>query len=126
MTTHTLIAQADIFGKVSPPPGVASYDTQAGGGIGLIAFVSTLLQIATVLLGLWVFMQFFFAGYEYVTSSGDTGAHNKVKDRLTMSITGLVIIVGSYSIAALLGLIFFGDATFIINPKLESIVPTTP
>lgn len=126
MTTHTLIAQTDIFGKVSPPPGVASYDAQAGGGIGLIAFVSTLLQIATVLLGLWVFMQFFFAGYEYVTSSGDTGAHNKVKDRLTMSITGLVIIVGSYSIAALLGLIFFGDATFIINPKLESIVPTTP
>ena len=37
-----------------------------------------------------------------------------------MTAIGLAIIVGAYTLAAIIGLIFFGDATFILSPELYS------
>jgi hypothetical protein len=119
MLNSVQLAASNVFGTVSPPPGVQAYDAKAGGEIGLIVFISSMLQLVTVIAGVWVLFQFFLAGFDYITANGNTAANTKVKDRLTFSIIGLVIIVGSYSIAALLGLILFGDATFIIQPKLQ-------
>jgi hypothetical protein len=125
-TAGKLLAQVDesVFGTIEPPAGVAAYDQQAGGEIGLVVFISTLLRVATVIAGVWVLFQFFLAGYQYITANGDTSAHTKVKDRLTMCIVGLAIIAGAYLAAGVIGLIFFGDATFILNPTIES--PTAP
>lgn len=115
-------AQADIFGKISAPAGVDKYNAKAGvGGIGLILFVSNLIRLTTVVAGIWVFINFIMAGWIYITSSGDASAHAKVSSKMTMSIMGLMIIVGAYTIAALLGLIIFGDASYILNPKLKGI-----
>lgn len=112
----------DIFGQMSPPPGVATFDTAAGGpdAIGIVYFASNLLQVATIIAGVFVLFQLIMAGYTYITASGDSGAHNKVKDRVTMSFLGLALIVASYTIAGLIGLLFFSDASFILNPKLPS------
>lgn len=117
-----LLSVLQVFGSISPPPGVSNYDNAAGGEIGIVAFFSTLLQIGTLIAGIYVLIQLIIAGWEYITADGANGA-NKVKDRFTYSIIGLVIIVTSYAIAALIGFILFGDATFIINPRLDSIVP---
>lgn len=121
MLLPTLIALTDaeqVFGKIKPPEGVEKYDQLAGGGIGLLIFISRIIQIATIVGGIWVFFNFILAGLEYITSNGDTGAHNKVKDKLTMSIIGLVIIVVSYAVMALLGLILTGRADFFLNPQI--------
>ncbi len=117
-------ADADLFGTLTPPAGVTAFDAAAGGGenIGLIIFISNLLQVATIIAGVWVLFQLILAGYQYITANGDTGAHNKVKDRVTMSLLGLAIIVASYTVAGVIGLIFFGNAAFILNPQL----PTPP
>lgn len=114
----------DVFGSIKSPPGVEYFDQQAGGGaaggaIGLLLFFSRALQIVTLISGIWVFVQIILAGYDYVSSNGDTAAHNRVKDRVTMSVIGLTIIVASYGIAALIGLLLFNDPTFILQPKLE-------
>lgn len=120
---------SDVFGQVTPPAGVQKYDAlaQASGdaqSIGLLIFLSYAVRVATIIAGIYVFINFILAGYEYITSNGDTGAHNKVKDRLTMSIIGLVIIGVSYMIVALLSLIITGEAGFFLNPTIPS--PVTP
>lgn len=128
MLLATLLAQAttnsDVFGQVSPPPGVAAYNTASGGDIGIWVFVGTLLRVGTVIAGLWVLLNIFLAGFQYITAGGDSGAHNKVKDRITNSVIGLALIVGSYTIAGIIGLLFFGDALFILNPTITG--PGTP
>lgn len=119
MPSPKLLAQADIFGEVTPPAGVGQFDQAAGGGdaIGLLVFISSGIRLFTIVAGLFVMLNFFLAGYEYITA-GDSKAHQKVRERLTTSIIGLVIIVSAYTVIGLIGLIFFGNAGYIINPVI--------
>lgn len=118
------LAQADTvnpFGQVSPPPGVADFNAQVGGGpndIGLFLFFNSLITIFTVVAGLWVLLNLLLAGYQYITGSGDSSTHQKVRDRITMSVIGLVIMVSAYTIVGIIGLLFFGDAAFFLNPTI--------
>lgn len=121
-----------IFGSVSPPPGVAQYNDLVGGvvggpdgeRIGLFIFVSRAIQVFTIVAGLIVFFNFIIAGFTYISSEGNPKAHEEVKNRLTYSVIGLIIIVCAYTIIALLSLLIFGDASFILNPQIAG--PTTP
>lgn len=123
MFLGTLIAQADIFGTVDKPAGVAKFDTASNGDIGLLTFISTLIQVLTVVAGLWVFFQFIAAGYEFISSNGDAGAYNKAKDRILMSVIGIIVVTSAYTIAALVGLLVFGDASFILKPTIPTAGP---
>lgn len=109
-----------IFGEVEAPPGVAQYDKKITGteGIGILLFVSNLIRIFTVIAGLYVLINILYAGFIYISSSGDTKAHTQATGIFMNSLIGLLIIVGSYALAGIIGLIFFGDATFIINPQV--------
>src|SRR5258708_4985022 len=95
----TLLAQGandPVFGQITPPKGVDRYNAAAGAAgnnIGLILFLSNVIKIATIVAGVWVLFNFVLAGYTYITSEGDTGAATKVKDQITNSVIGLVIIV---------------------------------
>jgi len=109
----------ETFGKIAKPVGVGRFDA-ATGGIGLLGFVSALIQLGTVVAGLWVMFNFIMAGYTYITSSGDSAAHGKVAQKITNSVAGLIIIVLAYAFAALIGLLFFGKADYILNPTLRS------
>ncbi len=115
----TTLAQAEdsVFGTVSPPPGITDYD-KAAQGIGLIPFLSNLIRIITIAGGIFVMVNILYAGWIYISSSGDASAHEKVANTITYSVVGLAIIVFSYTAAALAGTIFFGDATFILNPTI--------
>lgn len=107
-----------IFGNVTPPQGVAAYDAAAGGDIGLLLFVSNMIKLVTVAAGLFVVFNVVYAGIMYVSSMGESSVHAKVRDQLTYSVIGLVLIAASYAIAILIGFIFFGDPDFIINPTI--------
>ena len=112
-----IAATTSVFGEVSPPPGVADYD-KAAGGIGLVLFLSNLIRIITIAGGVFVMANILYAGWIYISSSGDASAHEKVTNTVTYSVVGLAIIVGSYAAAALAGAIFFGDANFILSPTI--------
>lgn len=112
---------ADIFGSIVPPAGVSKYDAEAagsGGGLGLMIFFSNIVKLMTIVAGLWVFVNFLLAGWSIVTGSGDSGATKKAYDKILYSVIGLVIIVGSYTLIALVSLLLFGKADFILNPTI--------
>lgn len=122
-------AQDSVFGKVDAPPGVQQYNDQVGGenGIGLILFMSNLIRIATIIAGIIVFVNFILAGYSYISSDGSAKVNEEVKNKLTYSVIGLLLIVASYTIIAIISLLLFGRADFILNPTITgpTTVPTT-
>lgn len=110
-----------VIGGVDAPVGVSRYNSVAqmqGGEIGALLFFSRLLQLFTAIAGLAVFANFLYAAYIFISKAGDSKAFSEVQERLTFSIIGIVIIVAIYIIAAIIGLIFFGDAGFILQPNI--------
>ncbi len=122
------MAQEDsVFGEIEAPAGVAELNTQAGeasNNIGLLIFVSNIIKVASIVAGIWVLFNFIFAGFTYISANGDSGAYSKIGEKLALSATGLLLIVAAYTIAGILGLLIFGDATYIINPKIPTVIGT--
>lgn len=109
-----------LVGPVMAPKGVADVNAAAG-GIGILLFFSNFIKLVTIVAGIWVILNVVLAAFTYITGGGKAENHAQVRDRLTMSFLGLLIIIISYTMAGLIGLVFFGDATFILNPTIEKI-----
>lgn len=111
-------------GGITPPNSIYVFN-EYGAEIGLVAFLSKLLNFFALICGIWTLFNFLVSGWLLVTAQSDTKAQSQVKEKLTMTVMGLVIIASSYIAAALIGLIFFGDVTFILSPQLQSALETT-
>lgn len=122
---NTLWAGATLafeVGTINKPPGVSNFESGVEGEIGVLNFFSVLLQVATIIAGLYVLLNFILAGYDYITSQGDTGAHAKVRQNITNSVIGLIIIAVAYTVVAVLGLLLFGSADYFLNPQIGSTI----
>lgn len=115
LSTQLIVYQ--FFGQVQPPPGVERYDS-----IG--AFITVIIRLITIVAGIWALFNLIFAGFKYITAANDVKAVETAWQSIYMSLIGLIIIVSAFAIAAIVGGLFFGDATFIINPRL--VPATTP
>jgi hypothetical protein len=108
-----------IIGGVEAPTAISAINTEAGGNIGVIFFISRVLNFANIIAGILVMLNFVFAGFLYITGAGNASNMSKINQRLLWSIVGILVIVASYTLAAIFGLIFFNNATFIITPTLS-------
>jgi hypothetical protein len=121
-----MAAGESVFGKIEAPAGVSELNKQAGtagNNIGLLIFISNMIKLVSVVAGVWVMFNFIIAGFTYITSAGDSAAYSKIGSNLSLSVSGLVLIVAAYTIAGILSLIIFGDATYIINPQIPTAIP---
>ena len=73
---------------------------------GLIGFL-------TILGGLWFFIQFIIAGYNWISAGGDKGKVEQAQQKITNSLVGLLIVIGAYVIVGLVGSIL---GLKILNP----------
>lgn len=120
----TLLAQGvrQTIGEIEAPPGVdkqIAHSGLASNQIALLFFVNKLITILTVVLGIWVALNLMLAAFDYLTGQGKADAHQKVRDRITMSAFGLLLLVVAYLATALIGLLFFGDAAYILKPVIQ-------
>lgn len=121
--SHLSALFAGVFGNIAAPTGVQEYNAQVPGGIGIIIFASNVIKVFTIVMGLIIMFNFIKAGFDFIMHADDTGTMTKVKDRLTMSVIGIVIIAAAYTVAGLIGLIFFNNAGFILNPVFTGPTP---
>jgi hypothetical protein len=118
-----LLPVLQIFGKVDAPPGVVDFNAKAGAsGIGLILFVSNIIKVMFIIAGLFALFNIIFAGYTYLSSSGDPKSTEKATSSLTYSLLGLAIMVGAFTIISIVSFLLFGDASYILNPVLPTAV----
>lgn len=118
-----LIAQAgtsasNAFGKIEPPDVIAQSYGTLGSGAGLTGFVSRIIVLITIVAGLWALFNILFAGFSVITSSDDSKKISEMSSRITNTFIGLLVMVAAPLIAALIGLFFFGDASFLLNPEI--------
>jgi hypothetical protein len=109
----------DPIGKVSPPPFIQSGIDASGKFTGILVFLNSLLKLLFIAAGLWGFLNLIFAGYQFMTAGGDPKAVGKAWERIWQSLLGLLIIVASFLIAAIMGILLFKDPTAILQPKLQ-------
>ncbi len=110
-------ACTDIFGCVTPPPGVVQFGE---GPSGLLLFISNMIKLITLIAGLFGLFNIVSAGYMYLSSSGDPKAVQGATQRLVYSGIGLVVIVASFTITSIASYLIFGDANYILNPSLPT------
>ncbi len=122
------IAQASpIFGIVTPPPGVAEFNKLAppvgttGQGIGIVIFFSNLIKISFVIAGIIALINIILAGYTLLSSGGNPKEVEKATNSLLYSLLGLALMVGAFTIISIVSFLLFGDASFILNPKIPVI-----
>lgn len=109
----------DIVGQITNPlPLYGGVVGTTGGPGALILFFTNILRLIFVAAGIWAFFNIIVAGFQYMTAAGDTKALNAAWDRIWQSLLGLILIVGSFALAALFSYLIFGDPGFILNPKV--------
>lgn len=111
-------AGTDIIGTVDVPAQFAPYGSITTPGKGLTLLISNILRLVFVVAGIFAFFNLIVAGFQYMGAGGDSKALNAAWGRIWQSLLGLVIVVGSFAMASLLGYLIFGDAGFILSPKV--------
>jgi len=105
-----------IFGTVNPPVGVNKF---SGGSIGGISvFITVILRTMIVAAGIYALFNLVIAGYQFLGAGGEPKAIAAAWARIWQSILGLVVTAGAFVIAALIGILLFGDPTFILQPTV--------
>jgi len=112
-----LLAEAsgtNIIGtKITPPTG-----GYGGAESGIVLLLTNILRLAFAAAGIMALINFIIAGYQYMNAGGDSKALSSAWARIWQSFVGLLIIVLSFALASLIGYLMFGDAGFILNPKV--------
>lgn len=111
-----------IIGGVEPPSAVAAINDESGNEIGLIFFISRAITFANIVAGILVMINFVYAGFLYITGAGNASNMAKINEKMTWSFVGILLIVASYTLAAIFGIVFYGDPTFIITPTLTGAI----
>lgn len=106
----------DIIGPITPPEFIEKYGGVKAGG--LIAFLNNILRLMIAVAGIYGFLNLVIAGYGFMSAGGDPKAVGRAWAKIWQSLIGLLIIVGSFVLAAIFGYLLFGDATAILQPKI--------
>ncbi len=110
-----------FFGTFNAPQNVQNYTEDPS---GLILFLNNILRVAIFAAGIFALINFLISGIQYIGSSGNPETLKQASSRMWLSFLGLVIATSSLVIAGIIGLVFFGHATAIINPIIYG--PPTP
>lgn len=119
--TQTFAAEGDIIGAVKAPEAVARINAASGGEIGALFFLSRLIRFGAIVAGIFSMWNFVSAGFTYITGAGNTATHVVVRDKMTWSLVGIIVIVVAYTVAGIIGLVFFKDATYLLNPTIGGV-----
>ena len=114
------INPSDIVGTIKNPLPSAYQSAISTGGAsgGLMLFLTNVLRLVFVVAGVYAFLNFIIAGFQYMSAAGDSKALSAAWDRIWQSFVGLIVIVASFALAALMSQLLFGDPKFILNPVL--------
>lgn len=110
---------SDIFGTITPPEAVERYGViGAPGAAGPAGFISNLIILISVVAGVWSLVSVLLAGFALITADGDSKRIGEMSSKITNIFIGLMVMVAAPLLAAILGLFFFGDASYFLSPSI--------
>ena len=110
-------------GKITNPLGTGgafegSYGDVGSAGGGLVGLISNLLKFGTIAAGVFALFNIIIAGFMYISAGENPETTAQAWQKIYMSLIGLAVIAGAFTVAAILSYILFGDATVILNPTI--------
>jgi hypothetical protein len=90
-------------------------DVFGDGGAGPLDLFSNVLRLLVVVAGLFTLVNLLIAGIQYIGSSGDPKLMESAWKRIYLSFLGLILIIGSFTLAYIIGAILGID---IFNPQI--------
>lgn len=108
----------DPIGRITPPGNLPPLFDGGYNLTGLISLINTLLRITFIVAGLWTFMNIILAGFGFLSAGGDDKKIAKSWAQMWQSLIGLLFIVSSFVIAAIIGIVLFNDPSAILVPKI--------
>jgi len=111
-----------VFGSIDNPlrqlaPGASSlYTDNAGSGAGLIILGNNLIKLIIVVAGIYALLNIIIAGYGFLSST-EPKEIAKHWGKIWQAMLGLLIIAGSFVLAAIFGWIIFKDPTILLVPR---------
>jgi len=108
----------DIFGAINNP---LSSTFGSYGGIqtgGLLSFLSNVIRLIIAAGGIYAFVNIVIAGFQYISSGSNSDATSNAWRRIYMSLVGLVVMIASFALAAILGKLLFNSYGAILNPQI--------
>lgn len=97
-----------VFGLWPGGSITAQLNTLSGGNApwpyqNISQFISNIVTLAVIIAGVGSFALLLYGGIRYITSAGDKIGTQHAREVITAAIVGLVIVIGSYTIATTLG-----------------------
>lgn len=114
----TLLAQGDPIGKIVPPDYIKS-GIEDGKLTGIVTFLNSVLRLVFIAAGIWALFNLIMAGFAFINAGGDAKEISKAWDKIWQTFVGVIIIVSSFLIAAIMGMLFFGNPAAILQPTLK-------
>ncbi|MGI5828109.1 MAG: pilin [Patescibacteria group bacterium] len=122
LADSTQVTRDSVIGTVKPPPQLSNWES---GPSAFITFLSNIIKFGILLGGIWAFVNILLAGFTYIASGDKPDELTKANQRIYMSLLGLVVLVGSFLIAGVIGYLLYGDATALLSPKIYGPTNTT-
>ncbi len=91
------MASTSIFGTISNPTAFAD------GPQGFFNFLSAIFKLAGTIAGIYFVIQIIFAGYGYLSASGDEKKTAKAWATIWQSLIGIAIVASAFIIAGAIG-----------------------
>jgi uncharacterized membrane protein len=79
--------------------GAAGFNTDPGAP-GLPLLIYGIINVIISVLGVLLFLYFFWGGYTWMTASGDSKQVSTAKDRIKNATIGLIIVLGSWALSS--------------------------
>jgi hypothetical protein len=98
-------------------PGVSNY-TASTNGSGLFFLLGNLIKVAIIGASLYTLMNFLLAGFSFLGAGGEPKNIAKAWEKIWLSVVGLLVTAGSLLLAAIFGLLIFGDWSILIQPRI--------
>lgn len=108
----------NFFGNPSPPPGLAEYENVAIAPSPLILFFSNIYRLAVFGIFIYAIINLLISAIQYIGSSGNPETLKQASGRIWISFLGLIIVAVALLLAAVIGIVFFHDARFLLNPAI--------
>lgn len=105
----------NVFGILNPPPGADKYGNFC---TGAMSFANNILRLFFIVSGLWAFLNIVIAGFQFMQAGGDPKKIEQAWAKIWQSFVGLLILVSSFLIAAIIGIVVFHDPGAILNPTI--------
>lgn len=94
------VAFAGPFDRASARLIVAGNDAQLGQASDLTTIVANIINVALSFSGIVLLCYFIYAGFLWMTASGDSKQVDKAKDIIRNAVIGLLVLMSAFAISA--------------------------